>query len=155
MARQGSRLAVCSEIGTLKHCCNTRRIWRLTLFVDGCYSREVPIGRGFFVIRPTAGIVEAHSPGWAHHNQTTHPAVRYAGPASDHQRGIILFDETITHNPESPSAVATETEPTMEPQQPEQNQFAEMQESDAAEASSAAEDKAAPAEDFASALETF
>jgi len=60
----------------------------LTLFARGCYSRRVPIGRGFSVIRPTAGIVQAHSPGWAHHNQTTHPAVRNAGPASHHQRGI-------------------------------------------------------------------
>jgi small subunit ribosomal protein S1 len=65
-----------------------------------------------------------------------------------------LFDETITHNQESPTAVATEAEPTMEQHQSEQNQSTEMQESDAMQASPA-EDKAATAEDFASALETF
>src|ERR1700746_2262020 len=99
-----------------------RWIWGLTLFAHDCYSRRVPIGRGFSVKRPTAGIVQAHSPGWAHHNQTTHPAVRKAGPASRYQRGITLFDDTTAHNSDSTSAVATETEPTMEQNQPEKNQ---------------------------------
>ena len=34
--------------------------WGLTLFGRGCYSREVPFGRGF-AQRPTAGIVRARS----------------------------------------------------------------------------------------------
>jgi len=47
------------------------------------------------------------------------PAVRQAGPASSpapsarfQQRGMTLSDHTTAHNPESNSAVATETEPT-------------------------------------------
>ena len=63
-----------------------------------------------------------------------------------------MFDDTTTHNQDSTSAVATEAEPTMEQHQPEQNQPAETQEP---VAQAAADDKSAPAEDFASALETF
>jgi small subunit ribosomal protein S1 len=66
-----------------------------------------------------------------------------------------LFDETAAHNQDSTSAVATEAEPTMEQQQPEQNQSADTNEPVDTQAASAAEDKAVPAEDFASVLETF
>ena len=66
-----------------------------------------------------------------------------------------MFDDTTAHNQDSTSAVATEAEPTMDQQQPEQNQSAETNDSVDTQAAPAAEDKAAPAEDFASALETF
>ena len=63
-----------------------------------------------------------------------------------------MFDETNSPHSDSTSAVATEAEPTMEQNQPETIQSAE-----ATEASSpgGADEKAAPVEDFASALETF
>src|SRR6266567_5980283 len=129
---------------------------RLTLFAARCYSRRVPIGRGFSVKRPTAGIVQAHSPGWAHHNQTTPPAVRQAGPASRHQRGITLFDETTAHNSESNSTVMTEEPKTEQQHQPEQNQAAATAEhSTDTHGGSTADDKIAAGEDFASVLETF
>ena len=64
-----------------------------------------------------------------------------------------MFDETTAHNSESNSTVATEAEPTTEQQhQPEQNQAAATTET---HAGSAAEDKAAVGEDFASVLESF
>ena len=77
-----------------------------------------------------------------------------------------MFDETTAPNSESNSAVATETEPTTEQQhQPELNQAAASTDhssdhSAETHAPSAVEEKtvdekAAPAEDFASVLETF
>jgi small subunit ribosomal protein S1 len=67
-----------------------------------------------------------------------------------------LFDETTAHNSESNSTVATEAEPTTEQQhQPEQNQAAATTDHADAHADSAAEEKIAAGEDFASVLETF
>ena len=80
--------------------------------------------------------------------------------ASNHQRGITLFDETTTHNSESNSTVATENDPTTEQQhQSEEHPAAattdHSTEVHADSADSSSDDKTAATEDFASVLESF
>src|SRR5215467_14928342 len=91
---------------------------RLTLFASDCYSRRVPIGRGFSAetsdswdCPSSLARVGPPQPNVSSSSPLRRPRIR-------HLRGMILFDDTA-HNSESTSTVMTEAEPpTAEHQQP-------------------------------------
>ena len=85
----------------------------MTPFAARCYSRIVPIGRGFCCknVRQLglSKLIRQDEP------TTTKRLIQQSaktGPASRHQRGITLFDDTTAaaHNPESTSTAVAEAE---------------------------------------------
>src|ERR1043165_5225219 len=89
----------------------------LTLLGSDCYSREVPFGRGFAVGRPTAGIVEARSPGRAHYNlkprqqsASVTARIRPALSARYTREAMSLFDDTTAPALNPPTSEETTPE---------------------------------------------
>jgi len=140
-----------------------KRLRRLTLLGSGCYSRRVPFGRGFAVGRPTAGIVEARSPGRAHYNlrprqqsASVTARIRPALSARYTREAMSLFDDTTAPalNP-----------PTSEETTPEQSSTQNAAPEGTAQPATASTPDQKPeqkpqtmstaTEDFASALENF